>query len=165
MCTHLVVINKARRFFKAGYKTALLFVRKEWQNLGRRSQIRTLTQKEGVGNPQASPVRRNGAGACPSQPSSWLQSRMTFQGAGGGIQARGLQGFFKCSWKGSHAPQISTAVQLTFQKPRLKGTPLRQSQLHQRSMAQHSTVCTDPLYVTLKHPGIIAHFTGPITKT
>ena len=33
VCTHLVVINKTKPFFKAGCKTALLFVRKEWHNL------------------------------------------------------------------------------------------------------------------------------------
>ena len=37
--------------------------------------------------------------------------------ARGGIEARGLQGFFGCSWKGSRAPHISTAVHSPSKSP------------------------------------------------
>lgn len=33
-------------------------------------------------------------------------------------------GFFEDSWEGFPAPQISKSVQLTFQEPRPKGTPV-----------------------------------------
>lgn len=51
VCAHMAVINKAKPFFKAGCKTALLFVRKGWQIS------------------QASPAQGNGGRACrPSPP-------------------------------------------------------------------------------------------------
>lgn len=107
VCAHMAVINKAKPFFKAGCKTALLFVRKD--------------------EFQASPAQGMGGGAC--RPSlSWLQSRKTLTGRGGGaggarggIEARGLQAALmlerlSCS---SHLHQASTHLP----KPRLKGSP------------------------------------------
>ena len=72
----------------------MLFVRKEWQNLGRRPQIKTLTQNEVVGNTQASPVQRNGEGASWSQHIFWLESPTIFWWREGGDAGEGPIGVF-----------------------------------------------------------------------